>query len=100
MSRFSRSASDASSRSSRATSPGSTAVAEWLDKAGDANRAQALEALQIAVLATQTEATVTGVLPYDAPPDRTDNPREGYCHENNHADARCPAVNRLESRFG
>ena len=43
-----------------------------------------LEALQIAIRATPTEAVVHGVVPVDP---------EVYCHTNNHADARCPVNN-------
>ncbi len=43
-------------------------VAGWLDRAGAEQRMLALEALQVAVTATREAATVTGVLPTDAPP--------------------------------
>jgi hypothetical protein len=55
------------------------AVAEWLDRAGAVDRAQALEALQIAIRATPTR--FPGVLPTDVP---------RYCSENEHANALCP----------
>ena len=41
------------------------AVSDFLDKAGPAERALALEALQIAIRATPTEAVVHGVVPVD-----------------------------------
>jgi site-specific DNA recombinase len=43
-------------------------VAQWLDRANDEERLLALEALQIAVHATSTTATVTGTLPTGEPP--------------------------------
>ncbi len=55
------------------------AVGDFLDNAGSADRALALEALQIAVRATPTEATVHGVVPLDT---------DVYGHKNVHADAR------------
>ena len=39
------------------------AVAEWLGRVGDADRMLALEALQLAVVATKEAATIRGVLP-------------------------------------
>ena len=44
-----------------------SAVAAWLDQAGDDDRVLALEALQIAIVATREEAELTGVLPIEAP---------------------------------
>lgn len=55
------------------------AVGRFLDNAGPEDRALALEALQIAVRATPTEAEVQGVVPLDI---------ELYCHTDVHADAR------------
>ncbi|MGE0705025.1 MAG: recombinase family protein [Vicinamibacterales bacterium] len=43
------------------------AVARWLDQADDAKKRLALEALQISVVATREQATVSGVLPLDLP---------------------------------
>ena len=43
------------------------AVARWLDQADDARRRLALEALQISVVATREQATVSGVIPLDLP---------------------------------
>jgi hypothetical protein len=43
------------------------AVASWLDQSDDQERQQALEALQIAVVATRDAATVSGVIPLDIP---------------------------------
>lgn len=43
-----------------------TAVKDWLDQADDADRVLALEALQIAIIATRESATITGVLPPEA----------------------------------
>jgi site-specific DNA recombinase len=43
------------------------AVAEWLDCAGEQDQQLALEALQIAVVATRESATVAGVLPETTP---------------------------------
>ncbi|MGE4056979.1 MAG: recombinase family protein [Vicinamibacterales bacterium] len=42
-------------------------VREWLDNADTEKRMMALEALQVAVTATREAATVTGVLPVEAP---------------------------------
>src|SRR5215212_10129061 len=47
------------------------AVGDFLDKAGPEDRTLALEALQIAIRATPTEATVHGVVPMDT---------DLYCH--------------------
>ena len=44
-----------------------TAVAQWLEQAGDTDRVLALEALQIAVEATKDSAVISGILPVDAP---------------------------------
>lgn len=55
------------------------AVGQFLDNAGPEDRALALEALQIAVRAEPTRATVQGIVPFD--PDL-------YCHTDVHADAR------------
>ena len=60
------------------------AVSDFLDNAGPEDRALALEALQIAIRATPTEAVVHGVVPVD--PDM-------HCHTNNHADARFQMIN-------
>jgi hypothetical protein len=38
-------------------------VERWLDQAGDTDRQLALEALQIAVVATTEQATVSGIIP-------------------------------------
>jgi site-specific DNA recombinase len=43
------------------------AVAQWLDRANEEERTMALEALQLAVVATKNSATVTGELPVEAP---------------------------------
>jgi ATP-dependent exoDNAse (exonuclease V) alpha subunit len=43
------------------------AVERWLDEADDAKQQLALEALQIAIVATREEATVSGVIPLDVP---------------------------------
>ena len=42
------------------------AVSDVLDQAGAEDRTLALEALQVAIQATQTEATVHGVVPIDS----------------------------------
>jgi hypothetical protein len=42
-------------------------VDRWLDQADDAKRQLALEALQISVVATREQATVSGVIPLDVP---------------------------------
>ena len=42
-------------------------VTQWLGKADDSERIMALEALQVSVEATTTTATVTGILPLEAP---------------------------------
>ena len=42
-------------------------VAQWLGKADDSEKIMALEALQVSVEATTTTATVTGILPLEAP---------------------------------
>ena len=56
------------------------AVGAFLDNAGPEDRALALEALQIAVRATTTEAEISGVVPID----------EGaYPLPNTHDNARC-----------
>jgi site-specific DNA recombinase len=54
------------------------AVADWLDRAGPVERTQALEALQVAIVATREEATVRGVLPIERP---------SFAQSNDHADA-------------
>lgn len=61
------------------------AVSDFLDNAGPEDRTLALEALQIAVRASRTEATVQGVVPIDS---------DFYGHTNMHADARCRVINR------
>jgi hypothetical protein len=43
-------------------------VADWLSRAGEEDRMFALEALQVAVVATREQATLSGVLPVDVPP--------------------------------
>jgi hypothetical protein len=43
------------------------AVAEWLANASDADRALALEALQVAIVVTREKAEIHGVLPQNAP---------------------------------
>jgi site-specific DNA recombinase len=43
------------------------AVARWLDQADEARKRLALEALQISVVATREQATVSGVIPLDLP---------------------------------
>lgn len=43
------------------------AVGRWLDQADDAKKRLALEALQISVVATREQATVSGMLPLDLP---------------------------------
>ena len=43
-----------------------TAVAQWLEQAGDTERVLALEALQIAVEATKDSAVISGILPVNA----------------------------------
>ncbi len=43
------------------------AVEGWLDRADESRRQLALEALQIAIVATREEATVSGVIPVDVP---------------------------------
>ena len=55
------------------------AVGDFLDNAGAEERTLALEALQIAVRATTTEAEITGIVPID---------NDSYLHMNSHADAR------------
>jgi site-specific DNA recombinase len=57
------------------------AVSDFLDGAGPEERTLALEALQIAIRATQDEATVHGVVPIDS---------DVYGHRNVHPDAQCP----------
>jgi len=42
-------------------------VTQWLGKADDSEKIMALEALQVSVEATTTTATVTGILPLEAP---------------------------------
>ena len=59
------------------------AVGDFLDKASPDDRSLALEALQIAIRATPTEATVHGVVPIDA---------DSYCLVNDHARARMHVV--------
>jgi hypothetical protein len=61
------------------------AVGEFLNKAGPEDRALALEALQIAVRAVPTKATLHGIVPFD--PDL-------YCHADVHANACRPVRNR------
>jgi site-specific DNA recombinase len=67
------------------------AVGEFLDNARPEERALALEALQLAIRATPSEAVVHGVVPIDP---------GAYCHANNHPDARSWVMNRRASRFG
>jgi hypothetical protein len=43
------------------------AVKRWLDEAGSEDRLLALEALQLSVVATREQATLSGILPLDAP---------------------------------
>ena len=43
------------------------AVARWLYQADEAQRQLALEALQVSVVATREQATVSGVIPLDLP---------------------------------
>ena len=43
-------------------------IADWLDRAGEAERELALVALQVMVKATKDEATVSEMLPVDHPP--------------------------------
>ena len=43
-------------------------IADWLDRAGEAERELALVALQVMVKATKDEATVSDMLPVDHPP--------------------------------
>jgi len=43
------------------------AVPRWLDQPDDAKKRITLEALQISVVATREQATVSGVLPLDLP---------------------------------
>jgi hypothetical protein len=62
------------------------AVGDFLDKAGPEDRTLALEALQIAIHATPTEATVHGVVPIDS---------DACCLVNNHPDARRPRETHL-----
>jgi hypothetical protein len=61
------------------------AVGDFLDKASAEDRTLALEALQIAIRATPTEATVHGVVPIDSDP---------YCLVNDHPDARRSMIDR------
>jgi site-specific DNA recombinase len=61
------------------------AVGDFLDKAGPEDRTLALEALQIAIRATPTEATVHGVVPVDS---------DVYCLANDHANACCSVIHR------
>ena len=61
------------------------AVGDFLDNAGPEDRTFALEALQIAIRAAPTEATIHGVVPMDS---------EVYCLVNDHPDACCPVINR------
>jgi site-specific DNA recombinase len=61
------------------------AVAGWLERAGDEDRRQVLEALQMNVLATTAAVSGTGVLPLEQP--------ARYGLENNHADARAEMIN-------
>ena len=64
------------------------AVGDFLDNAGPEEHTLALEALQIAVRATTTEAEITGIVPIDS---------DSYLHTNGHADACCSVINRLVS---
>ena len=50
------------------------AVAGWLDRAGDPEKALVLEALQIGVLATVEETRISGVLPTELPSFLEDEP--------------------------
>ena len=50
------------------------AVTIWLEKAGENERVLALEALQVAVVATNEAAMMTGVLPLDPPSFSADEP--------------------------
>jgi hypothetical protein len=43
------------------------AVARWLDQADEAKKRLASEALQISVVATREQATVSGMIPLDLP---------------------------------
>ncbi len=75
----------------RALSRACAAVANWLDRAGPAERLQALEALQVAIVATREAATVRGVLPVEPP---------SFALANDHADAgeRRPLRFRVDKR--
>ncbi len=59
-----------------------TAVGAWLDRAGERDREQVLEALQVSVTATQERATVAGVLPLDD--SQLPKPRVGLSPLNKH----------------
>jgi hypothetical protein len=61
------------------------AASDFLDKASPEDRALALEALQIVICATPTEAVVQRVVPIGP---------DAYCHANNHPDARFSVINR------
>ena len=59
-----------------------TAVGAWFDRAGERDREQVLEALQVSVTATQERATVAGVLPLDD--SQLPKPRVGLSPLNEH----------------
>jgi hypothetical protein len=56
------------SRSTRRCLSACTLVKEWLENADTERRMMALEALQVAVIATREQAEVTGVLPIEPLP--------------------------------
>jgi site-specific DNA recombinase len=65
------------------------AVGDFLDKAGPEDRTLALEALQIAIRATPTEATVHGVVPIDS---------DVYCLVNDHPNDYLAVLDRRAAR--